>query len=308
MSRVVVIGEGMLELSVNEGTTQFSYGGDTLNTAVYLSRLGVRANYMSALGVDPLSNNMIEALESEGLGTEFILRHPTQLPGLYAIRTGERDFYYWRENSAVRCFFDLPKHLAALDFAAGANWLYLSGITLSIFDKSDRQKLGELAAKVKTKGGQIAFDTNYRPKGWQSASAAREAIASIAAQVTLALPTLEDEDMLFGKAAAADHARRWHDWGVKSVIMKSGPAGATVFQQGKPPRHVPVNTPLKPVDTTGAGDSFNAGFMAARMSGRSFTDAAQAGSFLAGHVIQHPGAIIPASAMPKGILKLETTP
>lgn len=304
MTRMVVIGEGMLELASDHGAAQLSYGGDTLNTAVYLSRLGVRPDYVTALGVDSFSNSMKEAFDLEGLGSDFILRHPVRLPGLYVIKTeisGERSFFYWRENSAARAFFDIPNHQTALDYASGADWLYLSGITLSIFDQAGRDKLTGLAETVKRKGAHIAFDPNYRAQGWNSQAAALAAMVNFAPHLTLVLPTLEDEDALFGQASAEDHAQRWHDWGVQDVIMKVGPAGAIIFQQGRPPLHVPVETPVKPVDTTGAGDSFNAGFIAAIISGQSFVDAARAGSFLAGQVIQHSGAIIPKTAMPKQI-------
>ena len=91
MSKVACIGECMIELKQAEGGL-FSrgYGGDTLNTAVYLARLGAGADYITALGDDTLSAEMIAGWAAEGVGTSRVLRLPGKLPGLYMIQTDDR--------------------------------------------------------------------------------------------------------------------------------------------------------------------------------------------------------------------------
>jgi len=316
---IAIIGEALLELSHtpgsedrrntdrqisdSQGRDRLGYGGDTLNSAVYLARLGLSPNFISALGIDPYSDHLLQQWKKEGVQVDHVLRHPTRLPGLYAIRTdhaGERHFYYWREMSAARAFFELAGAKDALTAAQDARWLYLSGITLSIFDDGGRAALGAVAASVKARGGEVVFDPNYRPRGWADHDAARRAMADIAGHVTLALPTIEDEDALFGPAGRAAHAARWTGWGARQVVLKDGAQGAILFGEtgGQEGIHVPVETAVTPVDTTGAGDSFNAAFIGARILGHDALAAARAGNHLAGTVVQHRGAIIPHGAMP----------
>lgn len=303
MTRIAIIGEAMLELSHPEGQgTRLAYGGDTLNTAVYLARLGHAPYFVTALGRDPYSDGLVREWERECVQTRYVLRHPSRLPGLYAIQTdhlGERRFYYWRSESAARALFCIEQSREALAFASEADWLYLSGITLSIFRADDRARLEAIARRVVQRGGEVAFDPNYRPAGWPSPEVAREAIASFAGNVTLALPTLDDENALHGQAPGDVHAARWHALGVRQVVMKCGPRGAIWYPgTGDQPVEIVVDAPVQPMDTTGAGDSFNAAYIAARIDGFASVEAARRANRLAGTVIQHAGAIIPRAAMP----------
>ena len=136
MTRVACIGECMIELKqADGGLFSRGYGGDTLNTAVYLARLGVGVDYITALGDDALSDEMIAGWEAEGVGTGQVLRLPGKLPGLYMIQTdekGERRFFHWRESAAARSLMDLPETAAILNSLAGYDIVYLSAITLSL--------------------------------------------------------------------------------------------------------------------------------------------------------------------------------
>src|SRR3977135_3099755 len=102
MTRVACIGECMIELKqAKGGLFSRGFGGDTLNTAVYLARLGVEVDYITALGDDTLSDEMIAGWEAEGIGTRRVARLSGKLPGIYMIETGEdgdRRFFHWRES------------------------------------------------------------------------------------------------------------------------------------------------------------------------------------------------------------------
>jgi 2-dehydro-3-deoxygluconokinase len=299
---LVAIGECMLELARSGGGGQFGegwrlgYAGDSFNTALYLRRLGQAVAYFTAVGVDPFSEQLLAAWTAEGLDLSMVLRDPTRLPGLYAIRTdaaGERSFSYWRSQSAARRLWLLPGIETALAAARATPLLYLSGITLSLFEAPERRQLCELAGEVRKRGGQVAFDPNYRPAGWPDRKTAGDAIEAMAAHVSIALPTLEDEQRLWGDGSPSQSAARWRQWGASEVLVKMGAAGclvhtATLSQQ------VPATVPPRVVDTTGAGDAFNAGYLAARRNGQSIEAAAHAGHRLAGIVIQYPGAIVPS--------------
>jgi len=303
MPRVACIGECMLELSgVDNRAMTLSYGGDTLNTAVYLSRLGVETDYVTALGNDPYSDWMLGQWQAEGVGTELVVRAANRVPGLYAIRTeagGERQFFYWRDQAPVRDLFSFPESADLAARLCAYDYIYLSGITLSLFGPEDRARLFETLDAARAKGAKIMFDTNYRPRGWTDSAAARQAMTDILARTDLAAPTFSDDIQVFGDANADACAGRLHATGVAEVVVKLDAEGALVSSGGH--RESVATVPrIDPVDTSAAGDSFNAGYLAARLSGETPVAAARAGHRLAGEVIMYRGAIIPREAMPGG--------
>lgn len=298
--RIICFGECMLELSRRpDGSTSLAFGGDTLNTALYMARLGGDVAYATALGRDPWSAGLREAWIGEGIDPDLVLTDPDRAPGLYAIRTddeGERTFTYWRENSAARNFFRLESSAGAVEAMLRADLFYLTGITVSLFDDAGREKVHDIARVVRARGGKVAFDPNYRLRNWSSQAAAREAIAAFMPLVDWALPTFEDEHALAGDATPEETVARWRAAGASMVIVKEGPSGA-LATDGDATRRIGTS-PIRPVDTTGAGDGFNAACLHALTTGADLVSAVQAGHALAGQVIKHRGAIIDLVDMP----------
>ncbi|MEE9433766.1 MAG: sugar kinase [Sphingorhabdus sp.] len=287
-----VFGEAMIELSgVSKSGAKIGVAGDTYNTAVYLSRAGINARYVTALGDDPFSQRIISAMQKEHIDTASILEIPGGSPGLYAIEVddaGERSFTYWRSASAVRGFFGQNGTDKIVADMKRAKTLYLSGITLSLFDAAGRQNISDIMQAVRAGGGQVVFDTNYRARGWISRDEAAQAIEAIMPLVSTALPTWEDEKDLFGVVDAESCAARWHRVGASEVVVKAGEQGAYSKETGwiSPPRII------TPIDTTGAGDSFNGAYLAARLHGSSLADAIAQGHALTAKVLLTNGAII----------------
>lgn len=284
----------MLQLSRPRGGESWTlgYGGDTLNTAIHLARAGYDTAYLTAIGSDPLSGELRGQWAAEGLDTALVLTHPQRSTGLYAINTdtaGERSFAYWRDTSAAREMFALPGMAATLDTAERADLLCFSLISLAVLPPDGRAMLLALARKVRARGGKVAFDGNYRPRLWANADEARQARDAAIACADIGLPTLEDEALLSSGVNADTVARHWTGLGCTETIVKLGPegcrlTGGTILG----PREC-----LIPVDTSGAGDAFNAGYLASRIDGGSEAEAAAAGHALAGWTIMRPGAIPP---------------
>jgi 2-dehydro-3-deoxygluconokinase len=308
--RIACIGECMIELSQRDGATLgLAYGGDTLNTAVYLARVGLAriggrallsVDYVTALGDDPYSNAMIEMWHGEAVGTKNVARLPGKLPGLYLIRVddaGERRFFYYRTEAAARELFRDAATAGQLDALPGYDLLYFSAITLSILSETARDRFYAALQAARRAGRRIAFDSNYRPAGWPDAAAARRVVERFLGCVDIALPTFEDEQKLFGDASPAATAARYAASGVAETAVKLGAAGCEVSCDGER-RLIPVPRQVVAIDTTAAGDAFNAGYLAARLAGHPVERAARAGHDLAGAVVQHRGAIIPRDAMP----------
>ncbi|MGF1628638.1 MAG: sugar kinase [Kiloniellaceae bacterium] len=306
MLRIACIGECMIELSETaaagtaDGRMQRTFGGDTLNTAVYMARslkqTDAAVHYVTALGDDPFSTEMLAAWQREGLGTGLVFRLPGRLPGLYIIRTdaaGERSFHYWRSAAAARELFRAEQAETLAAELGGFDLVYLSAITLGILDSESRQRLFALLESLRHSGCRIAFDSNYRPRLWASRAEAQEAVNQVLGLTALALPTFDDEAALFGDADPEATAARLHGLGIEEVVVKCGPQPCLVSQAGQQSR-VPAETIARPVDTTAAGDSFNAAYLAARLTGAAPEAAAAAGHRLAARVIAVKGAIVPA--------------
>jgi Entner-Doudoroff aldolase len=207
------------------------FRGDTLNTAVYLARLRTTVEYATAVGDDPHRDEMLRAWEAEGVGTSLILRVASQLPGLYLIQTdqeGERRFSYWRDHSPVRRLFDLPDTPRIGTALAAADVLYLSGIALSLFRASSRERLFGLLEAVQTRGGQVVFDTNFRPRGWPDRDEARAAFGRALKLSHTVLAAVEDFALLEAECTADQLLRRLRDAGVVEAVVGLG----TVLTQG----------------------------------------------------------------------------
>ncbi|EHU4798542.1 sugar kinase [Vibrio vulnificus] len=314
MKHIAIIGECMIELNGKPfGSMHQTFGGDTLNAAVYLSR-GCEANnkpdevkvsYVTALGNDPISTGMLTRWEDEGISTDLVLRDETRTPGLYLIQLdeqGERTFLYWRNQSAARYLLQHPNFGLVKQALTQVGAVFLSGISLAILPEEDRISLLNLLVELKAQGVEIAFDSNFRPALWpQDNNQTVKNVYQAMYQLTdVALVTFDDEQLIWCDETPEQTIERLTSLGVGKCIVKLGADGCLVqdsTNQGSStalaPQAVPTQSVVQVVDTTSAGDSFNGGFLSAYLAGADLATACQRGNALAGAVIQHRGAIIP---------------
>ncbi|OOF61490.1 ketodeoxygluconokinase [Rodentibacter sp. Ppn85] len=293
----------MIELNGEPfGNMRQTYGGDTLNTATYVARVclpnQIEVSYVSALGQDKLSQGMIEHWQADGINTDLVLRDENRSAGLYLIqldKSGERTFLYWRNQSAARYLLQHPNYPNVLEKLKSVDMIYLSGISLAILPENDRTLLIEQLRELKKSGVEIAFDSNYRPKLWDNAQQAQDCYNALLPLVDIALVTFDDEEMLWADSDEQATITRLSSFNIPKIIVKQGSLGATICENSKQ-TFVPTIPVKNVVDTTSAGDSFNAGFLAGYLQGKSLEICCQQGNQVAGIVIQHKGAIIEQSA------------
>ena len=298
--RVACLGEGMIELFRDaDGGLRQGVGGDTMNTAIYLARLGVRVEYVTALGCDPESDRIIGALEQESVATSLVLRVPDRLPGLYIVdvdASGERRFLYWRDRAPARDLFALPGTAWLLAQLGGFGLLYLSGISLGVLGEQGRAVLFGMLHHLRQAGARVAFDTNWRAPLWPDLGVARQAYAAMLRHTDIALAGQQDLHAVFGDRDADAVLARMRASGIGETCLRLREP-ACVVMHGGGRTTVAAGPVARIVDTTAAGDSFSAGYLAARLAGDAPEAAARAAHRLAGIVIAHPGAIVPRSAM-----------
>jgi 2-dehydro-3-deoxygluconokinase len=291
---VFIFGEAMLEYHSKGGSSGLNYGGDTLNTAIHLARAGLDVAYVTAVGDDPISEDLVATWAKEGINTSFVMRHPTHTLGIYAIHVdgqGERSFTYWRDKSAARDMFSLPLIENALQGARDASMLYFSLISLAILPKVGQEKLLDLAKEVRANGGKTAFDSNYRPKLWPGHQTAKDISARAAGLATIGLPTDVDERQIHQTQLSAQNiASLWQGFGCQNVLVKAGEHGCYGVEGDQQLVHYPANL-VSVIDSSGAGDAFNGGFLAAHLKGHSISQSVKKGQALASWVIGQKGAV-----------------
>lgn len=289
MTRVACIGEAMIEMSLDGDTAALAVAGDTLNTAVYLKRSApeIEVDYITRLGSDPFSDRIQEFIASEDIGVSQIGIDPVAVPGLYAITLspeGERSFTYWRSASAARHMFG-DGDFSALE---GYDLVYLSGISMAILPQEVRWQLIEY---LKTSGTKVAYDNNHRSRLWKSQEA-RRVTSAFWQFAEIPLPSLDDEIAIFG-GDQNSVLERFSDFS-RFGAMKCGDEGPISIGESVSQIY-PAATQV--IDTTSAGDSFNGGYLAARLRGKPQAEALRAGHDLALKVVGHRGAIIPKAQM-----------
>ena len=303
--KIAVLGEAMLELvptSDRDSRTEqmrhlvASFAGDTYNSAIYLARLGAEVAYYTLVGDDPYSRLLISNTRNENIDVELIKALPERQLGLYMIRNlagGEREFRYWRSEAPAREMF-AAAHFGEQQRRQLFNfpYLYLSGITVAILLGDGRQRLLEFLQDYGQQGGKICFDSNYRPRLWQSKDEAQRWTRAVLELSDMALLTLDDQRALFNLNSEQEAVNRCLKLPCAEVVIKRGHL-ATLGRDQESDFSVDTPAVANVIDTTGAGDSFNAGYIHARLNGKNSVDSVQQANKLAALVIQHRGAVIP---------------
>jgi 2-dehydro-3-deoxygluconokinase len=302
---IVCIGEAAIELSRGgDGRFTLGCGGDAFNVAIYLSRAGLGTAFATALGDDPYSDAIVALAHAEGVNSDLMLRVGGRLPSLSLVEAGnagERSVRSWRDGAPARELFELADWTRIAAALMAARLIYFSGITLSLYSSAGIGRLLAVVEAARAQGAKLAFDGNFRPRDWRGDLArARTIFIEALKRTDIALPAYDDEAVLWGDPSPEATVARLQAFGIGEIAVKNGPHSALIAHggiDGGTQEFVPVPDVTEPVDITAAGDGFNAGYLAARLSGGVPTAAAVAAHRLAGTVIRHRGALAPRVAV-----------
>ena len=295
--RIATLGEAMVEFfDTGNNCWRRGFAGDSLNVAWALRALLLDSwsvDYVTRVGRDGVSDDLLEFLSQADLGSAGIGRDPERTLGLYTIKTdaqGERTFDYWRSQSAAKRLADdaeaLERALSDMD------WVYLSGISAAVIESGGRKNLLSVVESLRARGVKFVYDPNFRSKLWGDLAEMRDFSREIARLSELVMPTFDDEIAAFGDASPDETADRLLSWGAQQIIVKNG-TEPTLSADNQQRASFDVDNPVLPVDTTGAGDSFNGGFLSAYIQGASVEESIRKGQAISARVVQQRGALVP---------------
>lgn len=294
--KILSIGECMVELAPagEAGLYQLGFAGDTFNTSWYLRALRPdrTTSFFTRIGTDALSDEFLDRMRAAGIGTDHVARMPDRTLGLYLISLteGERSFSYWRDSSAARALADREAELSAA--MAAHDLLYFSGITLAILGEAGRARLLAALSAARAGGKKVAFDPNLRPRLWQSEAEMTDAVMDAAAVSDIVLPSFEDEAVHFGDADKAATVARYASAGCDVIVVKDG-AAPILYRSGGEDGEQGIDPVADILDTTAAGDSFNAGYLATEGQDLPMTARLRRAAKVSGQVVQGKGALVP---------------
>ncbi|NQZ82607.1 MAG: sugar kinase [Colwellia sp.] len=311
MKNIVVMGECMIEFSQSVSATDFrqSFAGDVFNTGIYIKRCmaePITVNFLSAIGKDAMSEQLLSLMAEEQISTEMLYRTESAKMGLYLINLdskGERSFSYWRNDSAAKQLITLMEKNHGLEQLKNASTFFFSGISLAILSESDRLILWKYLYQLKQQGTTIIFDPNYRASLWPSTEVTKAAYKMAFKLSHMALPGVDDFIDLYGVTDVEQVADIIEGYGVEEIVIKNGNQNMLISLRGTR-SYLPVSPIKTVVDTTSAGDAFNGGYISARLTGKSVKGSAQYAAQVAACVIQHKGAIVPVELFEQKIQKL----
>jgi len=296
-AKIAIIGECMVELyQDSKSLYKQTFGGDTFNCSVYLKRTFKKAQveYITVLGKDALSKKMLKFFHDENLKTTYVDTLEDKNPGLYIINTknGERSFSYWRGEAAAKDLFLTSSLDKMSEDLLNFDMIYFSAITLAIMSEEGRNNMFRILKKARSLGVKVAFDSNYRLRLYKNSDEARKIYNQAIHYCDVFLPSIDDEKELWGELDTYTVIEKAKEAGCSEIVIKCGPEDIVYYENGFT-KTIKTKQIKDIVDSTSAGDSFNGGYLASRLKGKSIEKSIKAAKKLASKVIMYKGAIMP---------------
>jgi len=291
---VCSIGEAMIEISnIKNSLYNQSFAGDTLNFCNYLDKKKLNAFFLSAIGKSEINQSLLDFVKSKKISTKYIKKINQFEVGLYLIKNkdnGEKQFFYWRDESAAKHYFNNIDFLNLYKELKNFDYIYFSGITLSIIHISKLNNFIKLLNLLKSKKIKIVFDFNIRPSRWNKKNL-NIFLDSVLKFVDICFLSGEDMNYWKNKNDIKSYEQIVRKYKLKHSIFRKNAKFTYVFLNKT--RYVFKNKLLKRVvDTSGAGDGFNAAYLSNFIVNNDPVLALKAGSSLGSKIVMKKGAIV----------------
>ena len=291
---VCSIGEAMIEISnIKNSLYNQSFAGDTLNFCNYLDKKKLNAFFLSAIGKSEINQSLLDFIKSKNISTKYIKQINQFEVGLYLIKNkdnGEKQFFYWRDESAAKQYFNNIDFLNLYKELKNFDYIYFSGITLSIIHISKLNNFIKLLKLLKRKKIKIVFDFNIRPSRWNKKNL-NIFLDSVLKFVDICFLSGEDMNYWKNKNDIKSYEQIVRKYKLKHSIFRKNAKFTYVFLNKT--RYVFKNKLLKTVvDTSGAGDGFNAAYLSNFIVNNDPVLALKAGSSLGSKIVMKKGAIV----------------
>ena len=291
---VCSIGEAMIEISnIKNRLYNQSFAGDTLNFCNYLDKKKLNAFFLSAIGKSEINQSLLDFVKSKNISTKYIKQINQFEVGLYLIKNkdnGEKQFFYWRDESAAKHYFNNIDFLNLYKELKNFDYIYFSGITLSIIHISKLNNFIKLLKLLKSKKIKIVFDFNIRPSRWNKKNL-NIFLDSVLKFVDICFLSGEDMNYWKNKNNIKSYEQIVRKYKLKHSIFRKNAKFTYVFLNKT--RYVFKNKLLKTVvDTSGAGDGFNAAYLSNFIVNNDPVLALKAGSSLGSKIVMKKGAIV----------------
>ncbi|MFC5591982.1 sugar kinase [Sporosarcina soli] len=267
---VLTIGDGLITLNPHEnGPLRFvsgfsrKVGGAELNFAIGCARLGLQSKWVSRLGNDEFGRVIYNFARGEGIdvsNVEFVEGYPTSLNFKEIREDGSGKTFYYRQQSPI---LTLKPEDMTKELLEGIDMLHLSGVFLSI-DPGNRKIIERVLKLAKEMSIPVSFDPNLRLKMW-TIEEARTTFEEVFPYVNILLTGLDEIELILGESSEEALVECAERFNIGQFVIKDGANGARAYIDGN--WYEKEAFVVKPIDTVGAGDGFDAGYIYAYLNG-----------------------------------------
>ena len=297
---VIGLGEVLIDFIASEPVhyTEAStfikcFGGAPMNTIVGVARLGVKAGAVAAVGEDPFGEYIIKEFKRNNVDTSHVIMKKGKRTTLaFVINepvTGERTFFFYRKPWAGGTA-DSALTTKDIDhkYISKSKILHVSGFALS--QNPSRKAILEAIRFAKEQGVKISFDPTLRLDVWNSQLSIRKMYNYVLKMADIATFSSEEAEFIFKTKEPKEAAERALEFGVEIVGVKLGAKGALIRSKDGVEVFAPSYN-VNVIDTTGAGDGWNAGLLVGLIKKLGLEDCVKIANAVGAFVVTKRGAI-----------------
>lgn len=274
LNDVITIGDAMITfVPISKGPMRYvnayerKIGGAELNFAIGCARLGLKTGFVSRLGKDEFGRYILNFVRGEGIDVSEVKcvdNYPTSINFREILEDGSGRTFYYRDRSPMNV---LTKDHINEDFIRKAKIFHFTGVFAAIHP--DNIEIIEHALRIAKKHGvKISFDPNIRLRLWD-VEKARNALLKLLPYADFVFSAEKEAEWLFGKNSIEEYVKEFKSFGAEHILITRGAKGAVGYHRGETIK-MEAEKPKKVIDTVGAGDGFNAGYIYSYLKGNDF--------------------------------------